>query len=103
MKFPNYLKNAFAGLGVVSLFFYTCAAADEIASDNNDNNNPPSMSSGVYQVAALGAANIVVLNTETGVIKSYEVGTGTNWEWQEGININSSGIPFASGNLTVTH
>ena len=84
MKFPNYLKNAFAGLGIVSLIFYTCAAADEITSDNND--NPPSVSSGVYQVAAIGinSNNIVVLNTETGVMKTYVQGTqNQNYAWME--------------------
>ena len=86
MKFPNYLKNAFAGLGIVSLIFYTCAAADEIASDNND--NPPSVSSGVYQVATLGTDIIVVLNTETGVMKTYVQGSPyQNYAWME----NSSG------------
>ena len=84
MKFPNYLKNAFAGLGIVSLIFYTCAAADEIASDNNDNNNPPSMSSGVYQVAALNNIQIVVLNTETGVMKTYTKANDANYyAWME--------------------
>ena len=102
MKFPNYLKNAFAGLGILSLIFYTCAAADEIASDNNDN-NPPSMSSGVYQVAATGASNnnIVVLNTETGVIKTYYSNSITDGEWVEGKYIGNGVI--GSGNLTVTH
>ena len=99
MKFPNYLKNAFAGLGIVSLIFYTCAAADEIASDNNDN-NPPSVSSGVYQVETISNNKIVVLNTETGVIKTYFT-NATNLEWVEG---NYFGVgSIGSGNLTVTH
>ena len=79
MKFPNYLKNAFAGLGIVSLIFYTCAAADEIASDNNDNNdnnNPPTMTGGVYQLELIPNATsnghqIYVINTETGVLKKF--------------------------------
>jgi hypothetical protein len=100
MKFPNYLKNAFAGLGIVSLIFYTCAAADEIASDNNDN-NPPSMSSGVYQVEAIDGTNIIVLNTETGVIKTYHSNNISDGEWAEG-NYIGNGL-IGSGNLTVTH
>ena len=100
MKFPNYLKNAFAGLGILSLIFYTCAAADEIASDNNDN-NPPSMSSGVYQVETTANNNIVVLNTETGVIKTYYSSGSTDGEWVEGNYFGNALI--GSGNLTVTH
>lgn len=70
MKFPNYLKNAFAGLGIVSLIFYTCAAADEIASDNN-NNNPQTVNTyGKYQISPVfnlnGTYYVYGLNTETG-------------------------------------
>ena len=89
MKFPNYLKNAFAGLGVVSLFFYTCAAADEIASDNNDN-NPPSMSSGVYEHSLdniNGYSRMTVLNTETGVIKTYGLYNSGTWSEIEAATI----------------
>ena len=75
MKFPNYLKNAFAGLGIVSLIFYTCAAADEIASDNNDNgNNSQTVSAyGKYQITATiretnGSLRVFGLNTETGEV-----------------------------------
>ena len=92
MKFPNYLKNAFAGLGIVSLIFYTCAAADEIASDNNDNNdnnNPPTMTGGVYQLELIpnssGNGNyIYVLNTETGVLKKFAWNSSEFWtEYEE--------------------
>ena len=73
MKFPNYLKNAFAGLGIVSLIFYTCAAADEIASDNN-NNNPQTVNTyGKYQINVVVSGSqplgwMYGLNTETGEV-----------------------------------
>lgn len=102
MKFPNYLKNAFAGLGVVSLFFYTCAAADEIASDNND--NPPSMSSEVYQISAFSSGSgsyLVALNNETGVVKTYiwtcNGGAGCDW-----LDYQANGI-IPHNDLTITH
>jgi hypothetical protein len=103
MKFPNYLKNAFAGLGIVSLIFYTCAAADEIASDNNDNNNPPSMSSGVYQISThVGVDNskyLVALNTETGVVKTYYLDYNSNgYYWSSQYSNQAEFV-----DLTLTH
>ena len=74
MKFPNYLKNVFAGLGIVSLIFYTCAAADEVASDNdNNNNNPQTVNTyGKYQISSISNVNnatyVFGLNTETGEV-----------------------------------
>jgi|TARA_B110000971_G_scaffold83524_1_gene85674 hypothetical protein len=71
MKFPNYLKNVFAGLGIVSLIFFTCAAADEVASDNDNNNNPQIVNTyGKYQISPVfnlnGTYYVYGLNTETG-------------------------------------
>ena len=88
MKFPNYLKNVFAGLGIVSLIFYTCAAADEVASDNN---NSPQIASGVYEHSlTIDGSYIVmtVLNTETGIIKTYARSVSTPlWSVQESSTI----------------
>ena len=72
MKFPNFLIHTFAAVGVISLIFWSCAAAD---SDNIDNiDNPPQISSSVgkYQVSNVGDSGniIVVLNTESGVMKT---------------------------------
>ena len=69
MKFPKYLRNVFAGLGVLSLIFYTCAS--ESTSDDNSSNLPPQLTGGTYQVELISDGyNIVVLNTETGVMKT---------------------------------
>ena len=94
MKLPNFLIHTFAAVGVISLIFWSCAAAD---SDNIDNiDNPPQISSSVgkYQVSNVGNYAMVILNTETGVLKSYEIDED---EWVEG------GYASGSGNLTVTH
>ena len=94
MKLPNFLIHTFAAVGVISLIFWSCAAAD---SDNIDNiDNPPQITSSVgkYQVSNVGNYAMVILNTETGVLKSYEIDEG---EWVEG------GYASGSGNLTVTH
>ena len=103
MKLPNFLIHTFAAVGVISLIFWSCAAAD---SDNIDNiDNPPQVTSSVgkYQVAGLDDYGIVVLNTETGVLKTYIKSTYTNYEWIEGGAVNSGGNILSSGNLTVTH
>ena len=82
MKFPKYLRNVFAGLGVLSLIFYTCAS--ESTSDDNSSNLPPQLTGGTYQVEILAAAAnpdffyIVALNVETGVMKTYKNNNG-NW------------------------
>ena len=83
MKFPNYLKNVFAGLGIVSLIFYTCAA--ESSSDNSS--NLPQITGGTYQVEHLESDQfgnkIVVINTQTGVMITYASNnSGGNWTEQ---------------------
>ena len=97
MKLPNFLIHTFAAVGVISLIFWSCAAAD---SDNIDNiDNPPQISSSVgkYQVSNLANLSMVILNTETGVLKSYYM---SEQDWYEyGTNV-SVGV---DGNLTVTH
>ena len=102
MKLPNFLIHTFAAVGVISLIFWSCAAAD---SDNIDNiDNPPQISSSVgkYQVSDFGTTSMVILNTETGVLKSYyfdyEQGGGNNW-YEYGTNV----LVGVDGNLTVTH
>tara|TARA_R110001632_G_scaffold74069_1_gene169828 strand:- start:206 stop:541 length:336 start_codon:yes stop_codon:yes gene_type:complete len=111
MRYPKYLINAFAILGVASFIFLACSAS-ETAMDNEDpienggdndgnndgDNNPPIQNNnGKYQVSALGTSRFVVLNTENGVLKTYFYdGDG---ELNEGF---ANASPF-SGNLTVTH
>ena len=97
MKLPNFLIHTFAAVGVISLIFWSCAAAD---SDNID--NPPQITSSVGKYQVTGTSHqIVVLNTETGVLKSYYINVNANYEWTEGTYNSSSNI--GSGNLTVTH
>ena len=97
MKLPNFLIHTFAAVGVISLIFWSCAAAD---SDNIDNiDNPPQISSSVgkYQVSNFNTSSMVILNTETGVSKSYFT-SGNNW-YEFGTNV----LVGVDGNLTVTH
>ena len=94
MKFLNDFKNLFAILGVVSLIFWTCAS--ESTSDDSSSNLPPQITGGTYQVSMSDNFNMVILNTETGVLKTYcfsstsTIGS-TNGEWIEGTNIIDPG------------
>ena len=84
MKLPNFLIHTFAAVGVISLIFWSCAAAD---SDNIDNiDNPPQLTGGTYQVSTVNGNNftIVVLNSETGVMKTYSAqNIGGISQWAE--------------------
>lgn len=102
MKFLNDFKNVFAIVGIVSIIFWTCAS--ESTSDDSSSNLPPQITEGYgkYQVA-ISDDHMVILNTETGVLKSYYHNhTVTANEWTEGI-YTSSGHPTGTGNLTVNH
>jgi len=103
MKFLNDFKNVFAIVGVVSIIFWTCAS--ESTSDDSSSNLPPQITEGYgkYQVAMGSTSNMVILNTETGVLKSYSKSPGTNYEWIEGGGVDSGGNIYGSGNLTVNH
>ncbi|MDB2493192.1 hypothetical protein N9X15_03445 [Flavobacteriaceae bacterium] len=92
MKLPNFLIHTFAAVGVISLIFWSCAAAD---SDNID--NPPQVTSSVgkYQVAGVDG-KMVVLNTESGVLKTY-YSSANNWTDAQNVIVGTD------GNLTVTH
>ena len=107
MKLPNFLIHTFAAVGVISLIFWGCAAAD---SDSID--NPPQITEGYgkYQVSYSDYSYMVILNTETGVLKSYIRNFFiTNGEWIEGGGIDIDGPQtttptiYGSGTLTVTH
>jgi len=116
MRYPKYLINAFAILGVASFIFLACSAGEtamnedpiENNDDNDGDNTPPIQNNyGKYQVslAADGLTEfMVILNTETGVLKTYHkvhYGNsipGTDGEWVEG----SPNFPN-SGNLMVSH
>ena len=103
MKFLNDFKNLFAIVGVVSLIFWTCAS-DSVSNDSNDDSSlPPQITEGYgkYQVAMSAGSNMVILNTETGVIKSYYWNSSSGAEWTEG-NYYSANM-IGSGNLTANH
>ena len=96
MKFLNNFKNLFAIVGVVSIIFWTCASES-----TSTNVNPPQLTGGTYQVSSTDYNQIVILNTETGVLKSYYYNNSTGGEWTEGNFYTGSTI--GSGNLTVNH
>ena len=88
MRYPKYLINAFAILGVASFIFLACSAS-ETAMDNdgnNDgNNNPPIQNNnGKYQISKTiyseGGVNIIItiLNTETGQVSLYRTNGNSN-------------------------
>lgn len=96
MKFLNDFKNIFAVLGIVSIIFWTCSSDSvlNVISDDDDSDDY-----GKYQVS-LYENRMVILNTQTGVLKSYFYYNFSNGEWLEG---TGTGYPIGSGNLTVTH
>ena len=100
MKFLNDFKNIFTVLGIVSIIFWTCSSESvlNVVSDDDDSDNY-----GKYQVSTVTGNMIVILNTETGVLKTYYTSNDDNGEWSEGYYWNSSTTFPGSGNLTVTH
>lgn len=97
MTFPKNVINAFAVLGVVSFIVFACAAAEEamseddpvVVNDPNDdtNNELPVMTVGKYQMASYlddrrtndDDKFLVIMDTETGYVKSYKSGSGSTW------------------------
>jgi len=90
MRYPKYLINAFAILGVASFIFLACSAGEtamdnedpiENNGDNDGNNNPPIQNNyGKYQISTAFRADSSVLrttifNTETGQITLYTTTT----------------------------
>jgi len=73
------LINTFALIGFVTFILLACSV-DDIDSNDNNNNNSEIVSNdyGKYQVSATSSSLIVVLNTETGVMKTY-YNTGNSW------------------------
>ena len=103
MRYPKYLINAFAILGVASFIFLACSASEtamnedpiENGGDNDGNNdgdnNPPIQNNnGKYQVALVNNTTnsnfitMVALNTETGVLKTYQKSNSAGWYEKEG-------------------
>ena len=69
MKYPNYLISSLAVVGAFSLIIMACSA-DSSNSTNGVN------SLGKYQLSTDG--NIHVIDTETGVVKTYKYSNSTN-------------------------
>ena len=109
MRYPKYLINAFAILGVASFVFLACSAAETTMNEdpienngdndgNNDgNNNPPIQNNnGKYQIAvkpysfstAPGVSKnyTTILNTETGDV-SYYYFNGSEYIFQASQNL----------------
>jgi hypothetical protein len=68
MRYPKFLINAFATLGVFAFIFLACS----VSADNSaDENNPPIQNSiGKYQMSR-SDQRFSVIDTETGVVKTY--------------------------------
>ena len=103
MRYPKYLINAFAILGIASFIFLACSAG-ETAMDNEDpienggdndgdngdggdggDNNPPIQNNnGKYQISTSQASDnqsvfTTILNTETGQVSLYSSGQSNSW------------------------
>jgi hypothetical protein len=85
----KFLINTFALIGFVTFILLACSVDDIDSNDNNNQNEIVSTDCevdvslqnnyGKYQVSSNLADNeIVVLNTETGVMKAYYL-TSNNW------------------------
>jgi len=80
----NQLINLFALIGFVTFIVLACSVASD--DDEPINPNPQTTDTndyGKYQVSDISSSNIVVLNTETGVMKSYVYSGGSNGNWSE--------------------
>ena len=85
MRYPKFLINAFATLGVVAFIFLACSVAEDVVNDDIvvvDDENPPIQNSiGKYQISSYGSnidntrtKYMDVLDTETGIVKHYVKG-----------------------------
>lgn len=95
MKFLNDFKNLFAIVGVVSIIFFTCASES-----TSTNVNLPQLTGGTYQISQATPDYMSIINTETGVVKSYYRDSDTDGEWVIGWYED---FPNASGSVTATH
>ena len=81
MRYPKFLLNAFATLGVFAFIFLACSVAEDVVNDDTvvvvDDENPPIENNyGKYQIAIAtitnsGTSYTTILNTETGEVKTY--------------------------------
>ena len=76
------LINTFALIGFVTFILLACSVDDIDSNDNNNNNQNEIVSNdyGKYQVSNDdNGSQIVVLNTETGVMKQYYWDGNASW------------------------
>ena len=88
MRYPKFLLNAFATLGVFAFIFLACSVAEDVVNDDTvvvddeivivDDENPPPIENnyGKYQMtttdrSSSGYIYTTILNTETGDTKIY--------------------------------
>ena len=89
MRYPKFLLNAFATLGVFAFIFLACSVAEDVVNDDTvvidgevvivDDENPPPIENnyGKYQISTnrsatgTGTMYTSILNTETGQVKLY--------------------------------
>ena len=88
MRYPKFLINAFATLGVFAFIFLACSVSadnsadeevviiiDEDEDEDEDENPPPIENNyGKYQISTVDIGNYIyttILNTETGDVKIY--------------------------------
>ena len=73
MRYPKFLINAFATLGVFAFIFLACSVSTDNSVD--DENSSVVNSIGKYQLSSYAYSNssnyIDVLDTETGIVKHY--------------------------------
>lgn len=69
MKFPNYIINSLATIGVISLIIMACSADSDNSTINNNTGSVNSI--GKYQITDSGNTSFFVVDTETGVVKWY--------------------------------
>ena len=89
MKFLNDFKNVFAIVGVVSIVFWTCASESVSTTVNS-----PQLIGGNYQVESSFDNRFLVLNIETGVMKTYTVVNNQWVEYPESYNGHLEAITF---------
>ena len=80
MKFPNYLISSLAIVGAFSLIIMACSVNDSNSATTTTN------SVGKYQIASGNdGLQFYVIDTETGIVKSYYKGSSSTHALRETI------------------
>ena len=106
MRYPKFLLNAFATLGVFAFIFLACSVAENvddtvivddevvIVDDDDDENPPPPIENnyGKYQMTTvpIGENSLIyttILNTETGDTKIYRYYENGTYSYLRGENL----------------